>query len=484
MSQRYWAPAAWIDGGWRQSVVLETDAQGRWSHIAAGVPAPHDAEKLAGPVLPGLVDAHSHAFQRAFAGLAESRDGADDDFWSWRDRMYKVANAVTPESLRAIAAHLYVELLRGGYTQVCEFHYLQHQADGTPYDDPLALSMALADAAADAGIGLTLLPVLYERAGFTAPSLRPDQRRFHAGARDVWQRSQDFNARVAAAGRASLVPLNAGLAIHSVRAAAAESIVELRKLAHEFDGPIHVHVSEQRAELRDCVAATGQTPVAWLASQGWLDSRWQLVHATHVDAAEIAATAASGAGVVICPGTEGNLGDGFTDVPAWLAADVDLAMGSDSNVTRSWREELRWMEYGQRLKLERRNVCAQPQSGSNSSQGVGSAAQGRASRPQPDTAASLFERARAGGGRAAGHATWGVAVGARADLLVIDPDDASLIGLPQARWLDALVFSSPGRPWRDVMVAGRWALRGHHHTQVERISAGFAEAMRGLWGEA
>ncbi len=467
-TQRFWAPAAWIDGGWQQSVVLEVDARGHWSHIAAGVSAPHDAERLAGPVLPGLVDAHSHAFQRAFAGLAERREGEDDDFWSWRDRMYRVANAVTPESLRAIAAHLYVELLRGGYTQVCEFHYLQHRPDGTPYDDPLALSMALADAAGDAGIGLTLLPVLYERAGFTAPSLRPDQRRFHAGADDVWRRSQEFGARVAAAGRASLVPLNAGLAIHSVRAAAAESIARLRTLAHGFDGPIHVHVSEQRAELRDCVAATGQTPVAWLASQGWLDARWQLVHATHVDAAEIAATAASGAGVVICPGTEGNLGDGFTDLPAWLAADVDLAIGSDSNVTRSWREELRWMEYGQRLRLERRNVCAQP---------------GHAARPRPDTAASLFERARAGGGRAAGHATWGLVRGARADLLVIDPDDASLLGLPPARWLDALVFSSPGRPWRDVMVAGRWALRKHHHAHVEHISAAFAQAMAGLWDE-
>ncbi len=462
---RYWAPAAWIAGGWQRDVVLEVDAGGHWSHVAAGVPAPHDAETLAGPVLPGLVDAHSHAFQRAFAGLAERRDGADDDFWSWRDRMYKVANAVTPESLRAIAAHLYVELLRGGYTQVCEFHYLQHRPDGTPYDDPLALSMALADAAADAGIGLTLLPVLYERAGFTAPALRPDQRRFHAGADDVWRRSQDFTARVAAAGRASLVPLNAGLAIHSVRAAAAESIGRLRQLAHGFDGPIHVHVSEQQAELRDCVAATGRTPVAWLAGQGWLDARWQLVHATHVDAGEIAATAASGAGVVICPGTEGNLGDGFTDLPAWLDAGVDLAIGSDSNVTRSWREELRWMEYGQRLRLERRNVCAQP------------------ARSQPDTAASLFERARAGGGRAAGHARWGLEAGARADLLVIDPDDASLVGLPQARWLDALVFSSPGRPWRDVMVAGRWALRGHHHAQVARIAAGFARAMAELWGE-
>jgi formimidoylglutamate deiminase len=477
MTQRYWAPAAWVDGGWRRDVVLEVDANGHWSSIESGQPAPHDAEQLAGPVLPGLVDAHSHAFQRAFAGLAERREGEGDDFWSWRDRMYRVANAVTPEALRAIAAHLYVELLRGGYTQVCEFHYLQHQADGRPYDDPLALSMALADAAGDAGIGLTLLPVLYERAGFAAPALREDQRRFRAGADDIWRIAQDFEARVAAAGRASLVPLNAGLAIHSLRAAAPESIARLRQLAAHFDGPIHIHVAEQRAELRDCLAATGQTPVAWLASQGWLDARWQLVHATHVDQREIAAAAASGAGVVICPGTEGNLGDGFTDVPAWLAADVDLAIGSDSNVTRSWREELRWLEYGQRLKREQRNVCAQPLA-------VESRAHGRSTRAQPDTAASLFERARAGGGRAAGHARWGLEAGARADLLVVDPDDASLVGLPRSRWLDALVFSSPGRPWRDVMVAGRWALRRHHHPQVERIAANFAQAMSQLWEDA
>jgi formimidoylglutamate deiminase len=471
----YWAPAAWVDGGWHKAVLLEIGADGRWSSVAAGVGAPAGVEALAGPVLPGLVDAHSHAFQRAFAGLAERREGAGDDFWSWRDRMYRVANAVTPESLRAIAAHLYVELLRGGYTQVCEFHYLQHRPDGTPYDDPLALSMALADAAGDAGIGLTLLPVLYERAGFSAPQLRPDQRRFHAGADQAWQRRREFERRVAAAGRAALVPLNAGLAIHSLRAAAADSIARLRQLAADVDGPIHVHVCEQRAELRDCVAATGQTPVAWLAAQGWLDARWQLVHATHVDAREIAATAASGAGVVICPSTEGNLGDGFTDIPAWLGAGVDLAIGSDSNVTRGWGEELRWMEYGQRLRLERRNVGAQPE-------GVAHAGSGTVSRPQPDTAASLFERARAGGGRAAGYTSWGIVPGARADLLVIDPDDDALVGLPRARWLDALVFSSPSRPWRDVMVAGRWALRGHRHPQAERIGARFAQAMGELWG--
>jgi formimidoylglutamate deiminase len=458
-----WAPAAWIGGRWREDVLLEVGADGHWLRVSPGEVPPATAERLAGPALPGLVDAHSHAFQRAFAGLTERREGADDDFWSWRDRMYRVANAVTPDSLRAIAAHLYLELLRGGYTQVCEFHYLRHAPGGTPYEDPLALSMALADAAADAGIGLTLLPTLYERAGFTAPGLRPDQQRFRAGADDIWMLSRDFARR--AAGREHGVqwpPLAAGLAIHSVRAAAAESIARLRTLAEGFDGPIHIHIAEQRAELRDCVAATGATPIAWLAAQGWLDARWHLVHATHASPAEIAAVGASGAAVVLCPSTEGNLGDGLTDVPAWLAAGVDLAIGSDSQATRAWREELRWLEYGQRLKAERRNVCAQP---------------GRARGPQPDTAAVLFETALAGGGRAAGHARWGFEPGARADLLVADPADATLAGLPHARWLDALVFSSPSLPWRDVLVAGRWALRHHHHPRAEAIAADFARAM-------
>jgi formimidoylglutamate deiminase len=465
----YWTPAAWIGGRWRADVLLEAGADGRWRRIEAGIPPPPQAERLAGPVLPGLVDAHSHAFQRAFAGLAERREGEQDDFWSWRDRMYRVANAVTPDMLRAIAAHLYVELLRGGYTQVCEFHYLQHAPGGQPYDDPLALSMALADAAGDAGIGLTLLPALYERAGFDAPALRPDQQRFRAGADEVWRLGREFEQRVAAAGRAALVPLNAGLAVHSVRAAAAPSVARLRALAEGFDGPIHIHVAEQRAELRDCVAATGRTPIGWLAAQGWLDERWHLVHATHAAPDEIAAVGASGAGVVLCPATEGNLGDGLADVPAWLAAGVDLAVGSDSQATRCWREELRWLEYGQRLRLERRNVCARP---------------AHPGAPMPDTAASLFESARAGGGRAAGHTAWGLEPGARADLLVADPDDASLAGLPHARWLDALVFSSPGRPWRDVMVAGRWALRDHRHPQAGRITGAFARAMAEVWGGA
>ena len=354
-ASRYWAPRAWLPEGWREHVLLEVGSDGHWSTVTPGVAqAPADASVLAGPVLPGLVDAHSHAFQRAFVGLAERRDAEDDDFWSWRERMYAVAEQMTPESLRAIAARLYAELLRGGYTQVCEFHYLHRAPDGTRYADPLTMSWALADAAADAGIGLTLLPVLYERAGFDKP-LRPQQRRFAACAEDVLA----MRDAIRAAGRPLL---NAGVAIHSLRAASPASIARLVGAA-TGDGPIHIHVAEQTGEVDDCLAATGMRPIEWLSRECPLDACWQLVHATHATHAEIDAVARSGAGVVLCPSTEANLGDGLFDLPAWLAADVPLTIGSDSQVTRDWREELRLAEYGQRLALRRRNVSAAPADG-------------------------------------------------------------------------------------------------------------------------
>ncbi|HEX7384544.1 MAG TPA: formimidoylglutamate deiminase [Burkholderiaceae bacterium] len=465
----FWAPRAWLDGAWADGVLLRAGADGRWAEVRSGLTdAPPGAGVLAGPTLPGLVDAHGHAFQRAFAGLAERREAGHehDDFWSWRERMYAVAGRIGPAELQAIAAQLGVELLRGGYTQVCEFHYLQHDRDGRPYADPLALSWALADAAAESGIGLTLLPALYERAGFDRPALDPGQRRFALDADAAWRAAQ----RVTEARRPNLT---AGLAVHSLRAARAASIARLRALAEGHAGPIHVHVAEQLREVDDCLAATGARPVQWLAREGLLDARWQLVHATHALPAEIDAVAAARAGVVICPSTEANLGDGLTDLPGWLAAAdgaVALAVGSDSQATRAWREELRWLEYGQRLARRQRNVAAGVERG----------------RHVASSAARLFERVLAGGAAAAfGPGTpWGFVPGARADLLVVDTADASLLGLPAERWLDALVFSSPGRPWRDVMVAGRFVVRDHRHERAAPIAARFEAAMHELWADA
>jgi formimidoylglutamate deiminase len=254
------------------------------------------------------------------------------------------------------------------------------------------------------------------------------------------------------------------VAIHSLRAATPASMAQL--VDGLGDVPIHIHVAEQTAEVDDCLQATGQRPIEWLASHADLDARWQLVHATHATRAEIDAVARSGAGVVICPSTEGNLGDGLADLPGWLQAGVPMSIGSDSHVTRAWPEELRWLEYGQRLLHRQRNVSAAPSEG------------------EPSTAARLFGRALRASGSPAGFKSWGLTVGARADLLVIDTQDANLLGIPAERLLDVLVFSSPSQPFRDVMVAGRWALRAHRPASAADAGAHFAAAMRALWDEA
>jgi formimidoylglutamate deiminase len=341
--------------------------------------------------------------------------------------MYGVALRIEPAELRALAAGLYRELLAGGYTQVCEFHYLHHDRDGTRYEPAAAMCQALIDAAGDAGIGLTLLPVLYERAGFDAPALRPDQRRF---ASDV-----DFVLELKAAARGRRV--NAGVAIHSLRAATPTA---MRSLLARLDGdpaPIDIHVAEQTAEVDDCLAATGARPIEWLAREFALDARWHLVHATHALPAEIDAVAASGAGVVLCPSTEANLGDGVPDLPRWLAAGVPLSIGSDSQVCRSAAAELRWLEYAQRLQRRQRNVAAEP------------------ARYGGSTAARLFEAVRAGGGAAAGFARWGLEVGAPADLLVLDPDAPGLAGMPADHRLDAWVFATDAPAIVQTWVGGR-----------------------------
>lgn len=457
-ARQFHAALAWVDGRWQREVLLEVDARGHWSRIEPDVACPSGAERIEAPLLPSLVDAHSHAFQRAFAGLAEQRDSERDDFWSWRDRMYGVALKLSPEQLQAIAAQLYLELLRGGYTQVCEFHYLQHQPEGAPYADPLAMSWALADAAAEVGQGLTLLPVLYAHAGFAQPALRADQRRFATDADWVWRAAEQINA-------AQRPLLSAGVALHSLRAAHREDIVRLQELVGARTLPIHIHISEQQQEIRDCLAATGQRPMQWLCEQIGPDARWHLVHATHSEPAEIAQVAASGASVVICPGTEGNLGDGLCDLPGWLKAGVPISLGSDSHVTRGWVEELRWLEYGQRLGLQQRNVAAAP---------------GR----EPSTAARLFEACVQGSAAPAGFAAWGLRVGARADFLLLDRRASGLLGLPEAALLDALVFASQGEVFSAVYVAGQQRLANGRHAEDERISARFEAVMQQLWGKA
>jgi formimidoylglutamate deiminase len=351
---------------------------------------------------------------------------------------------------------LYLEMLQGGYTQVCEFHYLHHSDSGAPYDVPERMAWAVADAASDAGLGITLLPVLYERAGFAQPKLREDQRRF-AGTPDF---IAGLQRTAQSSGRALL---NAGVSIHSLRAAAPESITQLLQAVGDTDMPIHIHIAEQMQEVRDSLAHSGQRPIAWLADKVAIDKRWQLVHATHAEDSEIEAVAKHGAGVVICPSTEGNLGDGLTNLPLWLEQGVPMAIGSDSHVCRQWHEELRWLEYGQRLNLQRRNVSAKP------------------AQAEGATAARLFDAAQSAGGQAAGQSNWGLNKGARADMLVLDTQASGLLGVPDSHVLDAVVFACDKAPIRDVYVAGRQVLADGKHAQQATIATQFTQAMQSLW---
>jgi len=448
---RFLAPAAWINGGWAQDVLLVVGSDGRWAEIAPNAPAASHGtvRRLDGAVLPGLVNAHSHAFQRAIAGLTERSTCADDDFWSWRDRMYSAANRITPQQLEAIAAFLYAELLQAGYTQVCEFHYLHNDIEGKTYADPMEMSLALERAARRTGIGLTLLPTLYMRQGFAAKGLREDQRRFASTPDSVLRIAR----KIAGQGDGLVT---AGVAIHSLRAVGEQALREVVAGALA-DMPIHIHIAEQRGEVEDCLAEHGQRLIERLLSQASIDERWNLVHATQCTSEELGALRDRRAAIVLCPSTEGNLGDGVFDLRTWLGCSGKWSIGSDSHVTRSWQEELRLLEYSQRFHLRKRNVAA-------------------SSALRESTAAALFDGALEGGSAAAGLKLGGLAVGQRADFVVIDPDSPALAGVPAGHVLDAMVFSSPDARLAQVHVAGRLVAN-----DVGALQKDFVRAMRSLW---
>jgi formimidoylglutamate deiminase len=450
---RFFAPAAWINGSWAREVLLTVGADGCWSDIvpAATVQARAGARTLAGPILPGLVNAHGHAFQRAIAGLTERSDNTEDDFWRWRDRMYSVANRVTPEQLETIAAFLYTELLQAGYTQICEFHYLHNDAQGRAYANPSEMALALVRAARSAGIGLTLLPALYMRSGFGSKGLRDDQRRFASTPQSVLRIADDVSRH---AGQDGLVA--AGLALHSLRAVDEGAMRELVSAA-PAGVPIHIHVAEQRREVEDCLERHGMRPVEWLLDKMPLEARWNLVHATQCTRSELEGVRGTRASIVLCPTTEANLGDGVFDLGGWIGQSGSWSIGSDSHVTRDWREELRLLEYSQRLSLRQRNVAARADLCESS-------------------ATALFQGALAGGSAAAGLPLGGLAPGQRADFMVLDTSASALAGIPPDHLLDALVFSSPGAVPAQVFVAGR-AVR----SPEPALRASFACAMNELW---
>ena len=456
-----WAADALLPAGWARDVLLTWNPDGQLTAVTPDSARPEGVPDVDGPVMPGLPNLHSHAFQRAFAGLTEFRSEQADSFWSWRMQMYRFARHITPGQLEAIATWLYIEMLEAGYTSVCEFHYVHHDPDGRAYADDATLSLCLLRAARTAGIGLTLLPVLYQTAGFGGTPPADGQRRFIRSTANMLQLLERLKPLCDAQGA------RLGLAPHSLRAVPPDALREALAGLHALDAtaPVHIHIAEQTAEVEACLAWSGQRPVEWLLNHAPVDARWCLVHATHLSAQEIIRAAATGAVAGICPSTEANLGDGIFDMPDWLSAGGRWGLGSDSHATVSAAEELMLLEYSQRLQTRQRNVLATAQ--------------------QRHTATAMTLAAVAGGAQASGRAVAGLAVGQQADWVVLDARHLALAGLGAADRLSAHVFASHRTSAvQAVWVAGRRQVTAGRHDQHEPAAQAFVAARHQLLNEA
>jgi formimidoylglutamate deiminase len=422
--------------------------------VRAGA-SPEGAERISGAALPGMPNLHSHAFQRGMAGMTEIRGPQADSFWTWRAAMYRFLAQLGPEQMEAIAAYAYMRMLEAGYTAVAEFHYLHHDPAGRPYADLGEMAARVIAAAAQTGIGLTLLPVLYAHGGFGGAPPTEGQRRF---VNDL-KRFLALHARSEQLAR--LVPnARVGLAFHSLRAVTGE---EMRTVRSFHGGPVpvvHIHAAEQEKEVADCLAATGARPIEWLLDNADVDHRWCVVHATHMTPAEAEGLARSRAVAGLCPTTEANLGDGLFDAPRFLAAGGRFGIGSDSNMETDPAAELRLLEYGQRLRDRGRSVLAEGEGGS--------------------TGARLYRAAAVDGGFACGRLAGALEESHQADIVVLDTDHPDLAGLAPAQWLDGWIFVAGPRLVRTVIVGGRTVVAEGRHLQQEPITARWRAAVERL----
>ncbi len=451
--QSFFAAHALLPTGWARNVVLRWDSNGRITAVDVDTVPDAQTPRASGPVLPGMPNLHSHAFQRGFAGLSEFRAQAQDSFWSWRSLMYRFAAKLGPAHLEAIATWLYIEMLEAGYTSVCEFQYLHHQPDGAHYAPDAELSLALLRAAKTAGIGMTLLPVLYQNSGFGGLPPNDGQKRFIRSTDNMLALLQSLAAPCAAQGAAL------GLAPHSLRAVAPDALREAVQGLHAMNAqaPVHIHIAEQVAEVTACQQWSGQRPVAWLLDHMPVDARWCLVHATHMDEAEYARAAASQAVAGLCPLTEANLGDGIFDLPRWEQGAGRWGIGSDSHISVNAAEELMVLEYGQRLRSLQRNVAA--------------------SAAQPHVATHLMNQAVLGGAQATGRPVAGLAVGQQADWVVLQGNHVALAGLNAPEQLDSHVFASGRTSAIDsVWVAGVARTSAGQHRLHGEAQAAFVAA--------
>jgi len=395
--------------------------------------------------IPGIPNLHSHAFQRAMAGMAERQTHPEDSFWTWRDTMYRMAARFDPDTLHAVASQLYVEMLEAGYTSVCEFHYLHHAPDGRRYEDPAAMSRALLRAAHDTGIRITLLPVLYMTGGFDGRPLGERQQRFGHSV-------DAFLSLVETLCKEEGERVRIGCALHSLRAVPADAMHAV-VAALPTCMPVHVHIAEQVGEVQDCLALRNARPVEWLLDNAKVNARWTLVHATHLEPSEVQGIAASGATVALCPTTEANLGDGLFPLRAYLAAGGAFGIGSDSQISVSPVEELRWLEYGQRLVTRHRNIAVRPDS--------------------PSVGETLLQAVLASRRNATGF-------DGEDDWLQLDAEAPQFAGATPDDLVDRWIFSGNRNLVDQVHVAGEQLVARGVHRDREAVAAAYREAMAKL----
>src|SRR6478752_2266258 len=443
--------SALLPSGWANDVQVVITA-GAIAEVTAGV-APAAGDERHEIALPGIASLHSHAFQRGMAGLAELRGDSTDTFWTWRDTMYRFALAMTPDDVATVATLLYVEMLEQGFTRVGEFHYLHHDLDGSLYADVAEMAARIAQAADASGIALTLLPSFYAHGSFGGAAPHDGQRRFICTV-------DQFAALMAASRKAisALPGANIGIAPHSLRAVAPDELAAIIPLAD--GGPVHIHAAEQVKEVEDCLAWSERRPVQWLLEHAPVDQRWCLIHATHTTAEEVRAFAKTGAVAGLCPITEASLGDGIFPAREFVGAGGAFGVGTDSNVLVGVADELRQLEYGQRLKHRERNVLS----------GGAGISTGRA----------LFDAALAGGAQALAQPIVGLQAGARADIVTLDTTHPSLAGRHNDAVLDGWIFAGGPGAVACVWAGGNKVVEGGHHRLRQKARETFNAAVRRL----
>lgn len=444
-----------IGSEWQSDKTIKLDSNGLITDICDGKEP--GSELLNGSVIPGMVNCHSHAFQRAFAGFSEYRANKQDSFWSWRDIMYRFVARMTPEDAAIVAEYAYIEMLKSGFTSVAEFHYLHHQPNGCHYDDMAEMSHQVVNAALNCGIGITHLPVLYSYAGFGHQAPSQAQGRFINTTEsyvELWEALQSHYAD------SSEVKL--GIAPHSLRAVSEQQLAQIIPWIrqHNSKSPIHIHIAEQKQEVADCLAFYGKRPVEWLLENFSVDQHWCLVHATHLTEKEVTQLANSGAVAGICPITEANLGDGIFPTSEYLEKDGRLAIGSDSHILINVAEELRLLEYGQRLTKCQRAVLAN------------------------DTCSSVgqfvYLKSAKDGALATNQNAGVIEIGKRADFVVLNDKASSMLAKQNHQRLDAAIFASAEMPINKVIVAGKVVVEDNNHRNQEQVLQAYERVLNKL----